>query len=230
MNQLASRLIDQLQARVVVDLGAGHEARAEGAVPALLEQAVVADEVLGVVGGVGHHDRHRVALEDVEAGPDRHPEAAFVVGAVDSGRAGCSAPIALDHRCGRSPRCRRRRRRPRSRSPRARARRRRLRPSPRPSPPRSGPASRPRASCRRRRPALEVLLVHLARGCPRPRSAASSPGSRPRTAPGRRSTSGGRRSAAPRPSPSSARGRRPARRRRSPPASSSCVKRPPPML
>ena len=229
MNQLASRLMRQLQARVVVDLGARHEARAEGAVPALLEQPVVADQVLGVVGGVGHHDRHRVALEDVEAGPDRDAEAAFVVGAVAA-----DARVAL-RRSRRpplrsSPRCRRRRRSPRSRSPRARARRRRLRPSPRPSPPRSGPASPPRASCRRRRPALEVLLVHLLRGSPRSRSAAASPGSRPRTGPGRRSTSGGRRSAAPRPSPSCS--SRPAIRSQTSIASSieQLLKRPPPML
>jgi hypothetical protein len=38
------------------------------------------DQVLGVVGGVGHDDRHGVALEDVEAGPDRHPESLFIVG------------------------------------------------------------------------------------------------------------------------------------------------------
>ena len=54
----------QLQSRVVVNLGARHEARAEGAVPAVLEQAVVADEVVGIIGGVGHDDRDRVAHEE----------------------------------------------------------------------------------------------------------------------------------------------------------------------
>src|ERR1700761_3227976 len=71
---------EELQRRIVVDVGAGHEARAEGAVPALFEQPDVANEVARVVGGVSHHDRHRVALEDVEAGPDRHPHTPLVVG------------------------------------------------------------------------------------------------------------------------------------------------------
>jgi hypothetical protein len=75
---------DVLEARVVVDAGAGHEAGAEGAVPALFQQPVVADEVVGIVGGVGHHDRDGVPLEDVESGPDRVAEAAFEVGTVDA--------------------------------------------------------------------------------------------------------------------------------------------------
>ena len=46
---------------------------------ALLEQAVVGDEVVGVVGAVGHHDRDRVAGEALEPGANGEPEAARVV-------------------------------------------------------------------------------------------------------------------------------------------------------
>ena len=54
------------------------EARAEGALVALFEQALVGDEVLGAVGAVGHHDRHRVALEGFEAGTYGEAEAVAV--------------------------------------------------------------------------------------------------------------------------------------------------------
>ena len=69
----------QLGQRVVDHRRLGQEARAEDAVVALLEQAVVAHQVVRVVGAVGHHQRHRVALEAVEARADREPEPARVV-------------------------------------------------------------------------------------------------------------------------------------------------------
>ena len=90
-----------------MDLGAGHEARAEGAVPALLEQAVVADQVLGVVGGVGHHDRHRVALEDVEPGADRHCRSRVRSGSGGQRTRGLRVADRRDHRVGASRCCRR---------------------------------------------------------------------------------------------------------------------------
>jgi hypothetical protein len=63
----------ELDPRVAVDLGAAHEARSERAVVAGLQQAEVVEEVAGMVGAVGHHDRHGVALERDE--PRAHGEA-----------------------------------------------------------------------------------------------------------------------------------------------------------
>ncbi len=65
----------ELQTRVVVDLRSGDEAGAEGAIPALLEHRVVAAEVVGVVGAVGHEDRDGVSRELIESGADGHAEA-----------------------------------------------------------------------------------------------------------------------------------------------------------
>ena len=71
---------EELQPRVVAGPPARHEARAERAVPALLEDGVVAAEVLRVVGAVGHEDRHGVAGELVEPGTHGQPETVAVVG------------------------------------------------------------------------------------------------------------------------------------------------------
>jgi hypothetical protein len=73
---------DQLDPRVVGHPVAAGEAGPEGAVKAVLEHPVIRDEIGGVIGAVGHHDRHRVSAEAVQAGPHREPEAAAVVGAV----------------------------------------------------------------------------------------------------------------------------------------------------
>ncbi len=172
----------ELQPRVVVDPGAGHEARAEGAVPALLEQPVVADDVLRVVGGVGHHDHHRVALEQVEAGADRHPEALFVMGAADLHPRVAGADL-LDHGGGAVLAGVVDRPAPRSRSSPAPAPRRR-RSTVVPTEPSSFWAGMttesfmPRPSSTARRSARRSPA-----GCRRRRGGASSPGSRLRTAP-----------------------------------------------
>jgi hypothetical protein len=64
----------ELQPRVVLGAAAADEARAERALVAGLEQAVVGDEVEGVVGAVRHDDGHRVAGVGVQARPDREAE------------------------------------------------------------------------------------------------------------------------------------------------------------
>ena len=60
---------DELDAWIVVDGAAAHEARPESAVVTLLEQLEIPHEVGRVVRGVGHDDGDGVALELVE--PDR---------------------------------------------------------------------------------------------------------------------------------------------------------------
>ena len=116
MPQLTTRLIASFRPRVVRDRRPGHEARAERAVVALLEQLVVEDEVGGVVRAVGHHDRHGVALEGLEPGAHREPEAVAEVRAQAAhARVAGRRRARPRRRCRRS--WRRRRRSPRSRSP-----------------------------------------------------------------------------------------------------------------
>ncbi len=69
----------ELDPRVVVDRRAADEARSERAVVAVRDHAEVADEILGIVGAVGHHDRDSLALEDVEPRTHGETEAGRVV-------------------------------------------------------------------------------------------------------------------------------------------------------
>jgi hypothetical protein len=79
MKLFASRLMASFSRGVVVDLASADEPRAEGAVVALLQQPVIRDEIGGIVGRVGHHDRDGVALELLQSSANREPEAAWVV-------------------------------------------------------------------------------------------------------------------------------------------------------
>gem|GEM_PF-6111620 len=83
----------ELEARVAVGAGAGHEARAERALVALLEQPPVRDEVARRVREVGHHDRDRVTAVLVEAAAHGQPEArAARVGDAAHGRPALADP------------------------------------------------------------------------------------------------------------------------------------------
>ena len=65
----------ELGERIALDVAPVREPCAEGAVIAGLEHVVVADQIVGRIGCVGHHDGHGVAAVVREAVADGVPEA-----------------------------------------------------------------------------------------------------------------------------------------------------------